>query len=34
MATLGDVLNLAGEFTDLGAVLLIGWGDAQREQMA
>ena len=21
-----DVLNLAGEFADLGAVLLIGWG--------
>jgi len=27
-------LDLAGEFADLSAVLLIGWGDAQREQLA
>src|SRR5258707_4166494 len=30
----GYQLDLAGELADLSAVLLIGWGDAQREQMA
>jgi len=31
---LARLYDLAGEFTDLSAVLLIGWGDAQREQVA
>jgi hypothetical protein len=29
-----DELDLTGELADLSAVLLIGWGDAQREQVA
>src|SRR5487761_1812821 len=29
-----DVLNLADKFADLGSVLLIGWGNAQRQQVA